>query len=148
MEILLPEFSGQMRIRPIGRAAGAVVFVFAVNQGAGAGESLPAAVTGPSLAQGIVWVDSKRAQPARLLYEVTSALPGAGQHRVDMKFLSVRFDTLDATLLLPAQVAFDVSKGPSRTHSVHRFSDFRLEGSGDAGVITAARLRRKTPWSG
>ena len=124
MELLLPEFEGQLRFRTIGRTGDAVVFAFAVDQNAASDESSPLhAIIGPSLTQGVVWVDPKRAQPVRLLREVTLTRQGAAeQQRIDITFTNVRFDTLNATLLLPVQATFDESQGSVRGHAVHRFS--------------------------
>jgi VWFA-related protein len=147
MEILLPEFENQLRIRAVGRLGGMVVFAFAQIPGAG---SQP--MQGPT--QGLVWIDAKRAQPVRLLWELTITQEGAAAElrRVDLTFADVHFDALDATLLLPARAVFDVSRGDVRTHAVHRFSEFHLYGRDDAndpelakknaGVFTAVAAER------
>jgi VWFA-related protein len=127
MEILLPEFESQLRIRAVGRAGNMVVFAFAQSPGAG---SQP--MQGPM--QGLVWIDAKRSQPVRLLCETTRTQEGAAaeEQRVDLTLADVRFAALDATLLLPARAVFDVSREDARTHAVHRFSEFHLYGRNDA----------------
>jgi VWFA-related protein len=123
MEILLPEFETQLRIRAVGRQGDLVVFAFAQNPGAG---SQPM--------QGLVWIDARRAQPVRLLCKTTRTREGAAaeEQSVELTFADVRFDALDAALLLPARAVFDVSRGDERAHAVHTFSDFHLYGHDDA----------------
>jgi VWFA-related protein len=123
MELLRPEFGEQLRIRTVGRLGDMVVFAFAQNPSAG---SQPT--------QGLVWIDAKRAQPMRLLCETTLSQEGAAaeQRHIDLTFTDVHFAALDATLLLPARAVFDVSRGDTRAHAVHTFSDFRLYGRNDA----------------
>jgi VWFA-related protein len=147
MEILLPEFENQLRIRAIGRLGDMVIFAFAQNAGAG---SQP--MQGPM--QGLIWIDAKRAEPVRLLCELTLTQEGAAaeQQRIDLTIAEVHFDALDATLLLPARAVFDVSRGDVRTHAVHNFSEFHLYGRDDAndpelakkdaGVYTAVASER------
>ncbi len=139
MELLRPEFENQLRIRTIGRQGDQVVFAFVEGPGEGS-----------SPAQGLVWIDAKRARPMRLLCETTLTQEGAAaeQRRIDLMFADVHFDALNATLLLPARAVFDVSRGDVRTHAVHRFTEFHLYGRDDAndpqlakrnaGVSTAA----------
>jgi VWFA-related protein len=131
MELLLPEFESQLRIRAIGRQGGLVVFAFAQNPGAG---SQPTQGPAQGPAQGLVWIDAKRLRPVRLHCETTRAQDGAAAERqtVDLTFTDVHFAALDATLLLPVRAGFDVLRGDERAHAVHTFSDFHLYGRDDA----------------
>lgn len=135
MEILLPEFESRLRVRPVGRLGGMVIFAFAQTPG-GTRDSGAAAAAGASSEplQGLVWIDAKRAQPVRLWTVLTLSQEGAaaGEQRIDLKFVDVRFEALDATLLLPVRVVVDVSRGDSRAHAVHSFSQFHLYGRNDA----------------
>ena len=135
VEILLPEFESQLRIRALGRAGNMVVFAFAQSPGAGS-QPMQGPTQGPMQGpmQGLVWIDAKRSQPVRLLCETTRTQEGAAaeEQRVDLTLADVRFAALDATLLLPARAVFDVSREDARTHAVHRFSEFHLYGRNDA----------------
>jgi VWFA-related protein len=155
MEILLPEFESQLRIRAVGRQGDLVVFAFAqIPGGALDAGALARAGAGSQPMQGLVWIDAKRAQPVRLLCEVTLTGEGTAveQQSVDLTFTNVHFAALEATLLLPARAVFDASRGDVRTHAVHRFSEFHLYGQDDAsnqelaqknaGVSTAVAAER------
>jgi len=130
MEMLLPEFADQLRIRAVGRLGDMVVFAFAQN-----------AVGGSGPAQGLVWIDAKRAQPVRVHCEMNPVQEGvaAEQANVDLTFTDVHFAALDATLLLPARAVFDVLRGNERAHAVHTFSDFHLYSRDDANNADLAK---------
>lgn len=131
MELLLPQFSNQLRIRTVGHQRGEAVFAFAEGPRDGA-----------SLSQGLIWVDEKRTRPVRMLCETILTQEGAAteRRRLDLTFSEVRFDALNATLLLPARAAFDVSRNNVLTHAIHTFSDFRLYGRDDTNNAELAKM--------
>ena len=110
MQVLLPEFESQLRLRTIGRLGDAVIFAFVVDPGGPPGEDAQRqAPPGSPLAQGLVWIDTRQERPVRLLRELTLTREGGAVEReqTDMTFANVRFDALDATLLLPGREEFD-----------------------------------------
>ena len=127
MEMLLPEFENQLRIRAVGRIGDMVVFAFAQN-------AAPGSQPTQGRTEGLVWIDANRSQPVRLHCETMHTQEGgaAEQQIVDLTFSEVHFAALDATLLLPVRAVFDVSRGDERAHAVHTFSDFHLYGRDDA----------------
>ena len=146
LETMLPEFQAQLRIRPVGRLGDAVVFAFA---------QIPAgASAGAESVQGLVWIDKKAGRLSRLRCEPIGSResPALDGLSVDVTLTAVRFEALDAALLLPVSAAVDASSGDVRMHTVHRFSDFHLYGRDDAndpgqakknaGVYTAAAGER------
>lgn len=135
METMLPEFETQLRIRTIGRLGDAVVFAFAqVPGGTLDSGTATRANAGSEPVQGLVWIDGKGGRPSRLRCEPMRSQEGATADdlSVDMTLAEVRFEALDATLLLPVRVVVDASRGDVQMHAVHRFSDFRLYGRDDA----------------
>ena len=146
LETMLPEFLAQLRIRPVGRQGDTVVFAFA---------QIPAgAIAGAESVQGLVWIDKKAGRLSRLRCEPIGSResPALDGLSVDVTLTAVRFEALDAALLLPVSAAVDASSGDVRMHTVHRFSDFHLYGRDDAndpgqakknaGVYTAAAGER------
>jgi VWFA-related protein len=128
METMLPEFEARLRVRPVGRLGDAVVFAFAQIPG------------GTDPVQGLVWVDANAARLSRLRCEPMPTKEGApiDDMVIDMTLAGVRFEALDATLLLPVRVVLDASRDGVRMHAVHRFSDFHLEGRDEStGVYSA-----------
>jgi len=131
LETMLPEFQKQLRIRTIGRLGNTVVFAFAQIPGGAGVEPV----------QGLVWVDERAGRLTRLRCEPIrgqedAALDGLS---IDMTLAPVRFEALDAVLLLPVRAMVDASHGDVRMHTVHRFSDFHLYGRDDANNPEQAR---------
>jgi VWFA-related protein len=135
MELLLPEFEGHLRIRPVGHQGGNTVFAFLqippVAKDLRGGANVEA---GSVPTQGFVWIDAKRQLPVRLRCVLIPNPEGAAldERSVDLRFAGVHFDALNATLLLPVRVVVDVRSGDVRTHAVHSFAGFRLYGHDDA----------------
>jgi VWFA-related protein len=147
METLLPEFEAQIRFRTIGRLGDTLIFAFAQIPGG----TLDALILGRLEAgsqplQGLVWVDQKRGQLARMRCDFVRSQTGAGldELRVDMTFREVRFGALNEQFLLPVRAVVDLSRGDVRQHAVHRFSDFRLYGREDANNPESAKLNSGT----
>ena len=136
METMLPEFEARLRVRPIGRLGGTVVFAFAQIPG------------GTEPVQGLVWVPSNATRLSRLLCEPMPPKEGApiDDTVIDMTLAGVRFEALDATLLLPVRVVLDASRDGVRMHAVHRFSDFHLEGRGESTGVYSAVPGDRDAW--
>ena len=136
MEIMLPEFEARLRVRAIGRLGDSVVFAFA---------QIP---EGPEPLQGLVWVDANAARLSRLRCEPMPPKEGApvDDMVIDMTLAGVRFEALDATLLLPVRVVLDASRDGVRMHAVHRFSDFHLEGRSESTGVSSAVPGDRDAW--
>ena len=136
METMLPEFEARLRVRTIGRLGDTVVFAFAQIPG------------GTEPVQGLVWVPSNATRLSRLLCEPMPPKEGApiDDTVIDMTLAGVRFEALDATLLLPVRVVLDASRDGVRMHAVHRFSDFHLEGRGESTGVYSAVPGDRDAW--
>lgn len=155
MEILLPEFEGHLRIRPVGHQGDTTVFAFLqIPPAAKDARGVAHVKVGSVPPQGFVWIDAKRLQPVRLrcVLITNPEGPALDERSVDLTFTRVHFDALDATLLLPVRVVVDVRRGDVRTHAVHSFSEFRFcchddasdaaPGKRNAGVYTPMPAER------
>jgi len=136
LETMLPEFLAQLRIRPVGRQGDTVVFALRKSPQA------PSRARNPSR----VWCGSTKrpggcracaAEPIRS--QEGAALDGLS---VDVTLAAVRFEALDAALLLPVSAAVDAS---SETSDAHGASFFRLPFCTDATTRTTPSRRRRTP---
>jgi VWFA-related protein len=146
METMLPEFEPRLRIRAIGRLGDTVVFAFAQIPGGTLDSGIATrASEGSEPVQGLVWVDAKNGRLSRLRCEPMHSQEDVtlDDLTIDMTLSEVRFETLDATLLLPVRAVVDASRGDVRMHAVHLFADFRLQGRGNgAGVYAPVAAER------
>ena len=71
--------------------------------------------------QGFVWVDERTKQITRLRMD--------DKFSRDVRFVPVTFAALSTTLWLPSSATVTVRFAGGELHSVHRFSDYHLEGS-------------------
>ncbi len=107
---LLPQNQKQSRFRYLGRIteSGARRFVVAFASRDGA-------------RQGLVWIDETTKQIVRLRMN--------DKFSRDVRFVPVTFSALATTLWLPSTATVNVRFAAGELHSVHRFSDYHIEGS-------------------
>lgn len=107
---LLPQNQKQFRFRYLGHlmegGARRFVVAFAARDGS---------------QQGLAWMDAKTKQIVRLRTD--------GKLSRDVRFIPVEFFAPATTLWLPSSATVNVRFPAGELHSVHRFSDYHLEGS-------------------
>jgi VWFA-related protein len=107
---LLPQNQKQFRFRYLGRVleggVGRFVVAFAARDGS---------------RQSLVWVDETSKQIERLRMD--------GKLSRDVRFIPVTFSAPATTLWLPSSATVKVRFAAGEMHSVHRFSDYHLEGA-------------------
>ena len=64
----------------------------------------------------------------------------------DVAFVAVKFPSIGSVLWLPARVTAHGRYAGGELHSVHRYSDYRLAGSRNAGIPAAAVGNTEDPW--
>jgi VWFA-related protein len=130
---LLPGNQNQFRFRYLGHIV------------EGGGRSLVVAFTERDLSrQGLVWIDEVT---KRILRFRTDALKHPEGAKVDsftryVRFVPVTFSAQGTTLWLPSSATVDLRFTARELHSVHRFSDYRVEGF--ENHADAAQLKKDT----
>ena len=117
---LLPENQSKSRFRYLGRivegGAPSLVVAFAAKDGS---------------RQGLVWVDKATKRIVRLRMDDSLTR--------DVRFMPVNFPASGTTLWLPSNATVHAQFPAGELHSIHRFSDYRVEGSEKtSGVASAA----------
>jgi VWFA-related protein len=106
----LPQNQKQLRFRYLGSfmegGSGRFVVAFAARDGS---------------RQGLVWVDETTKQIVRLRMD--------DRFTRDVRFVPVTFSVPAVTLCLPSSATVNLRLASGELHSVHRFSDYHLEGS-------------------
>ncbi len=128
LNYFLPEYQGQSRFRYIGRAH------------ADGQDSWAAVVAFSQTAQsqGIAWIDAATKRIVRLRLDALGPIEGIPLETIttDISLVPVNFKSIDSVLWLPARVTVQARYAGGELHSVHRYSDYRLE-SGQSADIPA-----------
>lgn len=135
---LLPDSQSRSRFRLLGRISES-----------GHPAHLLAFLTKDGKRQGLVWVDVETKRILRL--RVDSLQPPSGEtysrFTRDVRFLEVNFPKLDSTVWLPSLATVDLRIPNADLHSVHRFSEYMLEGSVDDADASRRKMGAGDPSS-
>jgi len=139
---LLPQFREQSSFRYVGRSTvdGQDLFVVAFAEPR-------------SHMQGLVWIDAATYRIVRLRAQPLERVPSSQLETVttDVTLVPVTFESLGTAFWLPATVTVHARYAGGELHSVHRYSDYRLEGGGatnaeHAGVGAAIAPAPEDAW--
>jgi VWFA-related protein len=137
LRTLLPQVREESRFRYLGRtrSAGQDSWLVAFAQRAG-GE------------QGLMWIDAATHRIVRLRTDVSGRSEGLPLETLttDIAVVPVKFPSLGTVFWLPARVTVHGRYAGGEMHSVHRYSDYRLSGSVDAGIPAATVSNADDPW--
>ncbi len=135
---LLPETQSRSRFRLLGRITEsgrpAHVLAFRTNDGQ---------------RQGLVWLDVATKRILRLRTDALKPRPGESFDRFsrDVRYIPVTFSDLDSTLWLPSFAVADLHFPAGDLHTIHRFSDYLLEGSVKDTSISRRKMGAGEPSS-
>ncbi len=129
LRYLLPQYRAESRFRYLGREQGAARDSWLVEFGQRAASQM----------QGLVWIDVATRRVLRL----RAVLGGL---TTDVAFVPVKFPSIGGALWLPATVTVHGHFAEGELHSVHRFSDYRLDASDDAGIPEVPMSGADDPW--
>jgi tetratricopeptide (TPR) repeat protein len=99
--------------------------------------------------QGLVWIDEATHRIVRLRVDLAERIEGSPFETLstDIALAAVKFPSIDGALWLPARVSIDGQTAETELHSVHRYSDYELDGSGAAAATMAATANSADdPW--
>jgi len=137
LRYLLPQVREESRFRSLGRAqvAGRDSWLVAFARRAGKG-------------QGLVWIDAASHRIVRLRVDLAAPIQDSPLETLttDIAVVPVKFPSIGSVLWLPARVTVHGRYAGGELHSVHRYSDYRLAGSQDAGIPAAAVSNAEDPW--
>jgi tetratricopeptide (TPR) repeat protein len=146
---LLPQAREESRFRYLGRVRGAGQdsWLVAFARGAGQDSWLVAFARRAGSEQGLVWIDvaTHRVVRLRMDQEGCEGSPLATL-TTDIAVVAVKFQSIGKMFWLPAKVTVHGRYAGGELHSVHRYSDYRLYGSQDAGVPPVAASSVDDPW--
>ena len=149
---LLPQYREEMRFRFLGRAqdSGRDSWLIAFEQRAGS-PALPSHIGWGNGAgkrvQGLVWIDGATQRLVRLRLDVSGPVEGSPLENltIDVAFVPMKFQST-GELWLPARVTVHGRDAAGEMHSVRRYSDYRLNGSGYQGIPTVTVTIAEDPW--
>lgn len=144
LRYLAPENREHSNFRYLGRAnlAGADCFVVAFAQ-------LPESTDNRAdPLQGIVWLDAASHRIVRLRTDLLRPLPDSPLQTLttDIAVLPVKFPHLGAPLWLPARVTVHARYAGGELDSVHRYSNYHLNGDDQAGIPGTGTTDSETAW--
>jgi VWFA-related protein len=154
LHYMLPEYREQSRFRYLGRwtARGREYFVVAFAQRSGGTEvqsNFPLGDGRTALLQGLVWIDASSNRVTRLRLDLLRRIDD-NSLTTEIFLVPVNFQSISAEFWLPARVTAHVHYPGGDVHSVHRYSDYRLEGAGEvekrAGLGAAVPAGAEDPW--
>ena len=139
MNNLLPQYRAQLRVRYLGRLKEPDAFVVAFAQAPDETllrSHLDAGPNGdePEL-QGLVWIDAAANRILRVRFDVLEPVEGFAleSFTTDISVVPVTFQSTGSVLWLPVKATVHAKYAGGELHTVHRFSDYRLEGTHAAG---------------
>jgi VWFA-related protein len=146
---LLPQYRAQSSFRYIGRSTtdgrDLLIIVFAQHPDSiGLRSHIGLREGRAALLQGVVWIEAATHRVVRLRADLQGRIEGFPFERLstDISFVPVTFARLGTVLWLPAAVTVQARYAGGELHSVHRYSDYRIDAPGEnaAGVpaVTAA----------
>ena len=155
LRYLLPQYREQSKFRYVGRAtvAGQDLMVVAFAQRPESIEprshiGLPEGRTG--LLQGLIWIDQATHRVVRLRAGLREHIKGFPFETLstDISVVPVSFARLGTVLWLPWSVTVHAHTATADLHSVHRYSDYRLDGAGAGaeGVPPAGAAAPEDAW--
>jgi VWFA-related protein len=128
---LLPENQSQSRFRYLGRMeeGGGLVLAFIERDGT---------------REGLIWIDEATKRILRFRTHVLKHPAGEKLETFtqDVRFVPVNFSALQTTLWLPSSATVDARFAKGELHSVHRFSDYHVDGF--ENDKDAAQLKKDT----
>jgi len=156
LRYLLPQYRQDSRFRYLGRVQeagqGPWLGVVAFAQRADSFQPLGyIQLRGGRIAtmQGLVWIDEATHRIVRLRMDVEERIEGSRLEALstDIAFVAVRFPSIDSTLWLPARVTIHAQAEGAELHTVHRYSDYRMDGRGAAAAtVLATASGADDPW--
>jgi VWFA-related protein len=153
LRYLLPKYREESRFRYVGRTrtAGQDSELVAFAQRAGSAELHSNIGLGDghsALLQGLVWIDLATHRIVRLRTDLCGRIEGFPLETVttDIAVVPVKFASIDRVFWLPARVTVHARYAAGDLHTVHRYSDYRLDGSEDAGISTVAVSGAEDAW--
>jgi VWFA-related protein len=86
--------------------------------------------------QGLVWIDEATHRIVRLRVDLWERIEGSPFETLstDIAFAAVKFPSIDSALWLPARVTIHGQAEGAELHTVHRYSDYLLDGHGTAAA--------------
>lgn len=144
LRYLAPENRERSSFRYLGHAnlSGEDCFVVAFSQ-------LPESTDRPAdPLQGIVWLDAASHRIARLRTELLRPEPDSALQSLttDITVLPVKFPHLGSPLWLPARITVHAHYAGGELDSVHRYSNYHLNGDDEAGIPAVAAGDPETAW--
>jgi VWFA-related protein len=146
LRYLLPQYRQDSRFRYLGRVQeageaswmGLVAFAQRTDSVQPLGNIQ---LTGGRVArmQGLVWIDEATHRIARLRVDLAERIEGSRFETLstDIALAAVKFPSIDGAFWLPARVTIHGQTAETELHSVHRYSDYELDGSGAAAATMA-----------
>jgi VWFA-related protein len=143
LRYLAPENRERSSFRYLGRAkmSGADCFVVAFAQ-------LPESTDSHDPLQGIVWLAAANHQIVRLRTGLLRPLPDSPLQSLttDITVLPVKFPHFEGPLWLPARITVHALYAGGDLDSVHRYSNYHLNGDDQAGIPGAGTTDSETAW--
>jgi hypothetical protein len=99
--------------------------------------------------QGLVWIDEATHRIVRLRVDLAERIEGSPFESLstDIAFVAVKFPSIDSTLWLPSRVTIHAQAEGAELHTVHRYSDYQLDGRGAvAATVVATASGADDPW--
>ena len=99
--------------------------------------------------QGLVWIDEATHRIVRLRVDLGERIEGSPFETLstDIAFVAVKFPSIDSALWLPARVTIHGQAEGAELHTVHRYSDYELDGRGAAAATMVATASvADDPW--
>jgi tetratricopeptide (TPR) repeat protein len=153
LRYLLPQYREELRFRYLGRAqsAGQDSWLVAFAQHADSTQlhSHVGLRDGRhALLQGLVWIDVASHRIMRLRMDLLERIEGFPFETLtaDIAVVPVNFPRIGEVFWLPARVTVHGRYAGGEPHSVHRYSEYRLYGSEDAGIPAMAVSSADDPW--
>jgi VWFA-related protein len=156
LRYLLPQYRQDSRFRYLGRVqeagqaswTGLVAFAQRTDSVQPLGNIQ---LTGGRVArmQGLVWIDEATHRIARLRVDLAERIEGSRFETLstDIALVAVKFPSIDGAFWLPARVTIHGQTAETELHSVHRYSDYELDGSGAAAAtMVATPSSADDPW--
>jgi VWFA-related protein len=156
LRYLLPQYRQDSRFRYLGRVQeagqGSWLGLVAFAQRADSVQPLGnIQLRGGRIAtmQGLVWIDEATHRIVRLRVDLTERIEGSPFETLstDIAFVAVKFPSIDSALWLPARVTIHGQEEGADLHTVHRYSDYQLDGRGaPAATMVATASGADDPW--